>query len=343
VVLDLLQPFNPPAEPISVLVTSTDFKSFFNKWNENTSTSPSGKHLGHYKALLSPALKACAATNSPGLTAEADRIIDAHVSLLNIAAEYGSPLPRWKNIVSVMIEKKPGNYQLNKLRTIHLFEADYNWLIGMIFGRRMVHGAERQKHLHEGQWGSRPGPSAHDALLHKIASYEVSRLTRTPLATFDNDAKSCYDRIIMVFALLLCQKHGVPLSMCKMAALSLLMVVYSIKTKYGVYSGTYSSTADDEPIHGPGQGSRMAPALWLIICCLLFQAMSQMCSGVEFCNPTQTVLHRRIGDGFVDDVTNFKNFGLAKMLRQQYGPIELAQSLQQEAQTWERPNAFTTS
>jgi hypothetical protein len=35
-------------------------------------------------------------------------------------------------------------------------------------------------------------------------------------------------------------------------------------------------------------------------------------------------------------VTNFKNFGLAKMLRQHYGPIELAQSLQQEAQTWER-------
>jgi hypothetical protein len=139
----------------------------------------------------------------------------------------------------------------------------------------------------------------------------------------------------MVFALLLCQKHGVPLSMCKMAALSLLMAEYSIKTKYGVSSGTYSST-DEDPIHGPGQGSRMAPALWLIICCLLFQAMSQMCSGAEFCNPTQTVSHRRIGDGFVDDVTNFKNFGLAKMLRQHYGPIELAQSLQQEAQTWER-------
>jgi hypothetical protein len=41
---------------------------------------------------------------------------------------YGSPLPHWKKIVSVMIEKKPGNYQLDKLRTIHLFEADYNWL-----------------------------------------------------------------------------------------------------------------------------------------------------------------------------------------------------------------------
>ena len=329
-VLDLLQPFDPPAQPISSLVTSSDFKSFFAKWKENTSTSPSGKHLGHYKALLSPAF-----TDNAELTDSANRIIALHVALLNIAATHGSPLERWQQIVSVMIEKKAGNYQLHKLRTIHLFEADYNWLLGMIFGRRMVYGAETQNHLHEGQWGSRPGRSAHDALLHKILSYEVARLTRTPLATFDNDAKSCYDRIVMTFALMLCQKHGVPQSVCMMAAVSLLLAEYSIKTKYGVSTGTYSST-DEHPTHGPGQGSRMAPALWLIICCLLFEAMSKLCRGAEFCNPRQTASHQRIGDGFVDDVTNFFNFGLAKMLLDDFGPVELAKGLQDEAQTWER-------
>ena len=120
-VLDLLQPFNPPAQPISTLVTSGDFKSFFAKWKENTSTSLSGKYMGHYKALLSPAF-----TDNDELTDSANRIIDVHVALLNIAATRGSPLERWQQIVSVMIEKKAGNYQLNKLRTIHLFEADYN-------------------------------------------------------------------------------------------------------------------------------------------------------------------------------------------------------------------------
>jgi hypothetical protein len=44
--------------------------------------------------------------------------------------------------------------------------------------------------------------------------------------------------------------------------MSLLTAEYSIKTKYGVSTGTYSST-DAHPTHGPGQGSRMAPALWL--------------------------------------------------------------------------------
>ena len=97
------------------------FKSLFAKWKENTSTSPSVKYLGHYKALLSPAF-----TDNQELINPANRIIDVHVALLNITATYGSPLERWQQIVSVMIEKKAGNYQLNKLRTIHLFEADYN-------------------------------------------------------------------------------------------------------------------------------------------------------------------------------------------------------------------------
>jgi hypothetical protein len=329
-VLDLLQPFDSPAAPVSLLVTSADFKSFFAKWKEITSTSPSGKHLGHYKALLSPAF-----TDNDVLLASADRIVQLHVALLNLAATHGSPLARWQQIASCMIEKKAGNYQLSKLRTIHLFEADYNWLIGMIFGRRMIHGAEKYNHLHEGQWGSRPGRSAHDALMHKILSYKLACLTRTPLATFDNDAKSCYDRIVMVFALMLCQKHSVPQSMCKMAALSLLMAECSIKTKCGVSAGTYFST-DANPTHGPGQGSRMAPALWLIICCLLFEAMLKLCKGAEFCNPRQTASHQRTGDGFVEDVTNFFNFGLAAMLLHACGPAELASGLQKGAQTWER-------
>jgi hypothetical protein len=205
----------------------------------------------------------------------------------------------------------------------------------MIFGRRMVHSAEQQNHLQEGQWGSRPGRSTHNALLHKIMSYEITRLTRTPLATFDNNVKSCYDRIIMVFALMLCQKHGVPQSVCTMAASTLLLSEYSIKAKYGISTETYSSTAAN-PIHGPGHGSRMAPALWIIIYCLLFDAMAQLCTGAEFCNPRQTTSHQRTGDGFVDDVTNFYNFGLVSMLLQDFDFRDLAAGLQTKAQTWER-------
>jgi hypothetical protein len=152
-------------------------------------------------------------------------------------------------------------------------------------------------------------------------------------ATFDNDAKFCYNLIIIAFALMLFQKHGVPQSVCMMAAMTLLKAKYSVKTKYGVLSETYSSTADN-PVYGHGQGIHMAPALWLIICCLLFEAMSKLCMGAEVCNPRQTTSHQHTGDDFVDDVTNFFSFRcLATMLLQEYNFRELAKGLQSETQT----------
>ena len=34
--------------------TDSEIKAGFSKWPEQTSTSPSGRHLGHYKALFAP-------------------------------------------------------------------------------------------------------------------------------------------------------------------------------------------------------------------------------------------------------------------------------------------------
>jgi hypothetical protein len=62
--------------------------------------------------------------------------------MCQLALAHGYVWDRWKGIVSVMIENKPGLFLLEKLRTIHLYEADYNWTLGLVFGRRMVHEAE---------------------------------------------------------------------------------------------------------------------------------------------------------------------------------------------------------
>ena len=39
-------------DPISTHITEEDVKFGFGKWEESTSTSPSGRHLGHYKAII---------------------------------------------------------------------------------------------------------------------------------------------------------------------------------------------------------------------------------------------------------------------------------------------------
>ena len=82
----------------------------------------------------------------------------------------------------------------------------------------------------------------------------------------------------MTFTLMLCQNYEVPQSICMM-----LLAEYLIKTKYGVSTGTYSST-EEHPTHRPSQGTRMTPALRLIMCCLLFDALTKLCRGTEFCN-----------------------------------------------------------
>jgi hypothetical protein len=35
-------------------------------------------------------------------------------------------LERWQSSMTSMIKKAPGNSKINKLRVIHLYEADYN-------------------------------------------------------------------------------------------------------------------------------------------------------------------------------------------------------------------------
>ena len=128
-ILDALQPFDPPAKPVPITVTDANNRKFFRKWSKSTSTSPSEKHLGHYKALLS-----CGLEQDPPIKPLADAIIELQLQLSNVALMYGHLYDCWKQIVSVMIEKKSGLFLLEKLRTIHLFEVDYKWLLGFVFG-----------------------------------------------------------------------------------------------------------------------------------------------------------------------------------------------------------------
>ena len=44
----------------------------------------------------------------------------------------------------------------------------------------------------------------------KFFSFQLSEVTRTPLAVMDKDAKACYDRIIMLLATIVSGHFGVP-------------------------------------------------------------------------------------------------------------------------------------
>jgi hypothetical protein len=61
--------------------------------------------------------------------------VSALVKLLNIPIKYGFAPKRWCTSVTVMIEKDPGNPRIERLRVIHLFKADYNLSLKLLWGK----------------------------------------------------------------------------------------------------------------------------------------------------------------------------------------------------------------
>jgi hypothetical protein len=86
-----------------------------------------------------------------------------------------------------MIYKKPGCIELDRLRVIHLFEADFNLFVGILFGRRAMHHSVSQDLLHHGQYG-KPGGECRDAALSKVMHNLLAFFTKTPLGQVESDA-----------------------------------------------------------------------------------------------------------------------------------------------------------
>ena len=99
-------------------------------------------------------------------------------------------------MINVKIYKKPGVFLIKRLRVIHLFEADYNLVIGLIFGRRTLYSGVENHTLHSSQW-AQPGRQCSDVVIMQDLTLGVSKMTKTPLAGFEKDTSACYDRIVM--------------------------------------------------------------------------------------------------------------------------------------------------
>lgn len=122
VVLDRLSDTTKRQPIYQDLINFDSFRGAIKKWRESTSTSPSGRHLGHYKSLLSidsHASKYTEEAPDPG-----DELLTVMYHITTSAFNSGHSLDRWKQVRTCMIEKIPGFPRINKLRVIHLYEAD---------------------------------------------------------------------------------------------------------------------------------------------------------------------------------------------------------------------------
>jgi len=106
------------------------------------SSSASGVHFGHY----------IAGTFNP-------EILIVNANMADIPLHMGFSYDQWKTELNIMIEKTAGNFNVEKLRIILLFGADFNannkWI-----RRAVMYQAEQAHLMANEQYGSRKFKSA---------------------------------------------------------------------------------------------------------------------------------------------------------------------------------------
>lgn len=320
----------PDTPIISNKISSKDYVGGYKRWNERTSTSPSGLHLGHDKAALRQLT-----TPSENERTFADKYFSVKALFMNIALQNTIVYERWTVVVNAMIEKIPGRPRLDKLRVIHLLESDLNMAMGILWGRRLLQQAETLGRLGEAQSGSRSDKRCQDVLLFKHSMYSVLRLTKSNGSTFDNDAKSCYDRIVMLLASLIGQSFGMCPKVCQLFIEVLRNTKYHAKTSYGISSLEYHTT-EQYTIHGPGQGGRASPSIWTLISCTILQCMEDKFTGAVITCPQGKHTVQQVSSGFVDDITHW-NINLPQSLTTSDDEVDrndVLQHTQESAQYW---------
>ncbi|KAI2508454.1 hypothetical protein MHU86_5981 [Fragilaria crotonensis] len=267
-------------------ISPDDVLRGFRGWKEQTSTSPSGRHLGHYRALIQDSV-----------------LLKCFVYFMNIAVARGIAIPRWCHATNVMIEKDAGKPCIHRLRIVHLFEADFNFFLKLQWGHRLVRHACALDLLHDSQHGSIPRRTAMDPIMLIQLTTDLCRILRHDMARFDNDASACYDRIIVALGMLAARRCGMPKNAVRLHADALQFMKYTVKTAYGVSESNYSGTPF-APLFGTGQGSGASPAVWLSFVVLLLHTFDRIVPHRMHFEPIDGGRsHSRSSDAFVDDTS----------------------------------------
>ena len=233
-------------------------------------------------------------------------ILQVHNTTLNASVTSGIPLNRWIIAEVMMIQEEPNNPKINKLRVLHKLEAGYNLVLKYHWPHQTTHYAEKNNLLGENQWGTRPRRSADTITLIDELINEIHRILYRSLATLQNDAAACFDRMIRNLSKLCSIFHYVPDSVCRLQANALNRMQYKIRTIHGTSSKTYSNSTEIH-IHNQGQGTGSTGTTWEFHSIAMMRVIDFFCSGCVISSPNQLYQLKKHVLGFVDDKRQYSN------------------------------------
>ena len=281
---ELAIPSGLPPWPSQFLeISKEEHAMSWRKAKEFTSSSPSGLHFGLWKA-----------------NATHDHLCELDAIMRAIPFRTGYALKRWLQGTDVELQKEPNNWNIERLRTIVLIEADHN-MNNKLLGRRTMSHGEVYHALAPEQHGSRKRLSAIQASVNNRLMYDLMRQHRHGGILCSNDAKSCYDRIVHSVLSLSLQRLGVPSGPIQSMLHTIQHMQHRIKSAYGVSDNSYSSVPSLPPLQGLIQGHGAAPTGWCATSTPIINAVRKAGFGFQHASAI-TRQHTTIAcTAFVDD------------------------------------------
>ncbi len=300
-------------------ISESEFISAYKCLREDTSSSPSGRHVGHYKSILDDL-----------------NLVNLHAMMMSIPFAQGFVPTRWTKVTDIMLQKEANNSRCHRLQVIALFKSDLNQAKCILIGCKLSHHLEDNKLLPSMQFGSRPGQECQSAVLHKVISHGISRLTKRPPAHIENDAVGCYDQMINSLILLLLLKLGFPTSISKCLSSLWDNTTHFIKTLYGTSSITYCSTAST-PLFSPGQGSTTGPPFWLLLFFAITTSMDPSLAHAAYQSICRSIQVRSTGTASLSVSSTYTwNNQLSTTENSRREVSQVVEHLGSLAQHWER-------
>ena len=205
-------------------MTPEDFQYFWQTARENTGSSYSGLHFGHYIA-------ASFCTDLSLL----------HAAKLTICARNGVALERWGKGLTVLLEKILGNVFVHKLRAICLLEANFNWWNKLIFAKQMMQQAVREGAIPQECFAKKNSHCNH-AVLTKQFFCDSSRCLHHLAGLVECDFGDCYDRAAHPPTSIALQSWGIPKPAIRVLLNSMQTMQYFLKTGLGESTESYGGT-----------------------------------------------------------------------------------------------------
>ena len=290
------------------IITEEEWIKKISKWKESTTTSPSGLHLGHHKAYFKP--HASSYEENSDRKKEIDQkqndLLTVFIEFINKVIQNGISLKRWQTVHSIAIPKDKNNTFVHRIRNIHIYEADYNFILKQKWGEAVA-SAEKHEQLHTSQYGSRKSRTSLDPVAIEIIQQEYTKMTHTPYVQVNYDAQACYDRIIPEIALKISKKYGIHENILKIVRKTLRNSKYYIKIGNVITKQSYGNSKDTK-LFGTGQGSGCSPHIWTLLSSELFHLYSEEAQGSSLKSPHgERTIYLDL-TAYVDDVNTHHSF-----------------------------------